>query len=95
MAINLDTWNEEFRELVLGRKTRMQRAGVNSICGGIAAMSLWPVVEAYQQGHIAALMALGGVLASSSRPTPQCTPVRATSAGTLPLADQLSGGGSI
>jgi formylglycine-generating enzyme required for sulfatase activity len=62
MAFDLDTWKSQLAERLKDWKPRMQRAGVSSIYAFLSAAALWPVVEAYQRGEIAALLALGGVL---------------------------------
>ncbi len=64
MAFDLITWKADLKTRFKDWKPRMQAAGVSSVYGFVSAMTLWPVVEAFQKGDIAAVMSLGGVLAS-------------------------------
>lgn len=63
MAFDLDAWKEKVREQLQGWKPRMERAGVNSVYAFLSAATLWPVVQAYQGGDLAAVFALANVLA--------------------------------
>ena len=58
MPFDLKTWKEKFQDRLPGWRIRFHRAGVTTAYGSVAAMSLWPVVEAFQQGDIAPLMAV-------------------------------------
>ncbi|NOZ28403.1 MAG: SUMF1/EgtB/PvdO family nonheme iron enzyme [Chloroflexi bacterium] len=51
------------KERLPGWKTRLQQAGINTVYGFLAAATIWPVMAAYAQGDLAAIMALGNVLA--------------------------------
>ncbi len=62
MAFDLTIWKERLAARLPGWKARLGEAGVNSIYAFLSAAALWPVVEAYQRGDIAALMTLGGIL---------------------------------
>ncbi len=62
MAFDERAWREQLRERLQGWKARMARAGVKSVYAFLSAATLWPVAQAIQQGDLAALVALGGVL---------------------------------
>jgi formylglycine-generating enzyme required for sulfatase activity len=66
MAFDVQVWRERVAQRTMGWKDRWeqaQAAGVTSLYAFLSAMALWPVVEAYQQGDLAAILALGGVVA--------------------------------
>ncbi len=62
MTFDRNFWQQRVRERLRGWRERWQRAGVSSVYAFLSAATLWPVVEAFREGHIAALMALGSVL---------------------------------
>ena len=66
MAFDVQVWRERLAIRMEGWQARWERArtsGVSSLYAFLSAMALWPVVEAYQQGDLAAILALGSVLA--------------------------------
>ena len=64
MPFDLTLWKSQLTENLQDWKTRMTRAGVNSVYAFIAAAALYPVAQAAQQGDWSGLVALGGVTAS-------------------------------
>jgi len=63
MAFNLQTWRDQCKAYLKDLKQRIADRKVDSIYGTIAAAALWPVIAAFQQGDLSALVALGQVLA--------------------------------
>ncbi len=63
MAFNLQTWRDQCKAYLKDLKQRIADRKVDSIYGTIAAAALWPVIVAFQQGDLSALVALGQVLA--------------------------------
>ena len=64
MAFDLVEWQSQLAENLHDWKPRMTRAGVNSVYAFIAAAALYPAVQAYQHGDIAALMELSVLMGS-------------------------------
>ncbi len=61
---NLETWKRNLRERLPGWKARMEAAGSHTLYGFLAAMSLWPLVEAARSGQVLPVaMTLGGIAA--------------------------------
>ena len=56
------TWKERVAERLTNWRAKMSQLGAHSVYAFLSTATLWPVVEAAQSGHTAALMALGGVL---------------------------------
>ncbi len=66
MAFDIQVWQKRVERRLTKWRPRWEKAqaaGVNSLYLFLSAMTLWPVVEAAQQGDWGALAALGGVLA--------------------------------
>jgi formylglycine-generating enzyme required for sulfatase activity/energy-coupling factor transporter ATP-binding protein EcfA2 len=64
MAFNVEIWEERIARRTDNWKDSWEQAkaaGVSSLYAFLSAMTLWPVVEAAQQGEWAALTALGSV----------------------------------
>jgi len=62
MAFDLNVWKEKVRERLRDWRPRMEQAGVSSVYAFLSAASLWPVIQAYQGGDLAAVFALANVL---------------------------------
>lgn len=62
MAFDLSIWKRKVTDRLQDWEPRMQRMGVKSVYAFLATTVLWPVVEAYKRGDLAALMVLGSVL---------------------------------
>lgn len=62
MAFDLKTWQHSLKTRLKGWKQTMQDSGVYSVYGFLATWTVWPVVQAYAQGDLAAIAALGNVL---------------------------------
>ncbi len=60
MSVDLkERWKSALKDWM----PRMRRAGVESVYAFIAASTVWPVVLAYKQGDLAAILAVGAALA--------------------------------
>jgi len=65
VSLDLETWKDRVSERLWSWRQRMQQTGADSVYGFLCAVTLRPVVQAAQSGDWAALVTLGGVLASS------------------------------
>ncbi len=65
MTFDLDTWKTEFGKRIPGWRDRMRATGTKSVFAFVSASALWPVIEAFQQGNVQALIALGTVAAGA------------------------------
>jgi len=64
MNFDFNSWKQSVSQNAKGWKERFQRARVNTLYYGLAATSLFPVVQAFHKGEMApALIALGGISA--------------------------------
>jgi len=66
MGFDIQIWRDQLSCQMESWKDRWEQArsiGISSLYAFLSAMALWPVVEAVRQGDLAALVALGGVVA--------------------------------
>ncbi len=64
MPFTLNTWQAQFTSGLKSWKQRVLDRKVDSLYGGLAATALWPVIAAFQQGDVFALVAFGQMLSS-------------------------------
>lgn len=63
MTFNIDSWKARIKERFQNWRPRTTKLAVDSLYVTLAAATLWPVAEAYQQGELLAVMAMGQLLA--------------------------------
>ena len=63
MAFNIDSWKDRIKQRFQNWQPRTTKLAVDSLYVTLAAAALWPVAQAYHQGEILAVMAMGQLLA--------------------------------
>ena len=61
MPFDLTTWKTTVRKRLTHWRHRLREFGVDSVYGGLCAMTLWPVAAAVKSGDLSAVIALAGV----------------------------------